>query len=120
MAMVMAWLSAYLFTQVVECPIYLFAQRDSSRRWRAQMAIAFAASGITHPIVWFVIPPLWMNADQFGGYWTMVAIAEVFAVVAEGAFLWALGLRRALLWALLANVASAGLGLLSRSLFGWP
>ncbi len=118
--MVMAWLGAFIFTQVVECPLYVLAQRDSSRRWGAKLVLAFCASAITHPIVWFVIPPLWMSAGQVGGYWTMVAIAEVFAVVAEGAYFWAVGLRRAWLWALVANVASAGLGLLSRSALGWP
>ncbi|MBW2454723.1 MAG: hypothetical protein JRI68_09435 [Deltaproteobacteria bacterium] len=120
MTMVTAWLGAFVFTQVVECPIYVRALRAEKRPLPAKVVLAFAASAITHPIVWFVIPAVWMNAEQFGGYWTMVAIAEAFAVGVEAAYFWALGLRRPWLWALGANVASAGLGFLSRAAFGWP
>ncbi len=118
--MVIAWFGAFLFTQVVECPIYVWALRNDSRHWGAKLVLAFGASASTHPIVWFVIPSLWMSAGQVGGYWTMVAIAELFAVLAEATYFWAVGLRRAWRWALVANVASAGLGFLCRSAFGWP
>jgi len=118
--MVTAWLGAFVFTQVVEGPIYVRAQRGQKRSLGAKVILALVASAITHPIVWFVIPAVWMHARQLGGYWAMVAIAEAFAVGVEAAYFWALGLKRPWLWALGANVASAGLGFLSRAAFGWP
>lgn len=121
-----AWLSAFLFTQAVEIPIYLRAQlapRDGDQRadaqrappWPRALLVAFAASAITHPIVWFVIPRLIP-----GDYLTMVAIAEAFAVLVEALWLRAWGLERPLTWALFANAASLSVGLLSRRMFGWP
>ena len=118
--MVTAWLGAFVFTQAVECPVYLYAQRNDERSPAARLILAFAASAITHPIVWFVIPAVWMDAAQLGGYWAMVAVAEAFAIGAEAGYFWAVGVRRAWAWALGANVASAGLGFLSRAAFGWP
>jgi len=104
-----AWLSAFLFTQVVEIPIYRGLAKVG---WLP----AFGASALTHPIVWFVIPRLWP-----GSYWGMVAVAEAFAVAAEALYLGLLfQAKRPLLWALVANAASAGLGFLSRAAFGWP
>lgn len=117
--MIVAWLSAFLLTQAVEVPIYLRGlSRDRPtpfRRWPAALAVAFAASAITHPIVWFVMPRL-----VPGEYVVMVAIAEGFAIATEGAWLHAFGLRRAWLWAVCANAASVFVGLGLRSLFGWP
>lgn len=105
-----AWLTAFLFTELVEVPIY----------WRAlscSLLAAFGASAITHPIVWFgFFAPCWR-----GGYWIRVVAAEAFAWLAEAAyfrFLWRR--RRALLWSAVANAASLGLGLLSRHLLGVP
>jgi len=107
--MLSSWLSAFLFTQVVEMPIY-------ARLARAGWIAAFGASALTHPIVWFVIPAL-----VPGDYWVMVAVAETFAVVAEALYLhFGFQVRRALLWSLLANASSASLGMMSRYLFGWP
>ena len=104
-----AWLSAFLFTQCVEMPIY-------ARFARSGWAAAFGASALTHPIVWFVIPSL-----VPGDYWVMVAVAETFAVLAEAVYLrFGFQVRRAFAWSLLANIASAGLGFTSRLLFGWP
>ena len=106
--MIRAWLVAFAFTQLVEVPIYTMALRV--RTW-----IAFGASAITHPIVWFVIP-------RFGlSYLTMVVVAELFAWLAEAAyFAFAFRKKRALLWSLIANGASFGLGMLSRALIGAP
>jgi hypothetical protein len=47
-------------------------------------------------------------------------LCEGFAVGAEALYLRALKVRRALLWSLVANFASASVGYLSGSLFGWP
>ncbi len=103
------WLVAFAFTQAFELPIYFWA----SRSWR----VGFFASAITHPVVWFVFPVL-MTVGV--GYWPMVALAEAFAVGVEAWWLWHHGVRRPLLWSLLANATSAGLGLLLRASFGVP
>ncbi len=114
------WLIAFAFTQLVECPVYWSTMDD--QKWSAtkKLIIAFGASAITHPFVWFGFPLLWAVTGEIGGYWGMVVAAETFAVVVEGIYLWRLGVRRALLWALVANGASVTLGLISRWLFGLP
>lgn len=105
-----AWLSAFLFTQLVEVPIY---RRGLDAGWLA----AFGASALTHPIVWFGIFHPAVPAD----YLTKAVIAELFAWLAEAAYFhWWLGRRNALWWALLANAASVALALISRALFGGP
>jgi hypothetical protein len=113
------WLSAFGLTQVVEMPIYVRALREGERptieRLPLALAIAFGASALTHPIVWFVIPEL------IPGDWlTMVIVAELFAITAEAVWLRAFGLPRALAWAGFANAASVLVGIASRQLFAWP
>lgn len=122
----MAWLYAFLFTQAVEIPIYIYGLR-------ARPDEAFCASALTHPIVWFVIPTaferfylavlaphpaLWLTSGP--RYWLMVLLAETFAVLAEAAYFRALKKARPLRWALIANLSSVSLGLAFRALFGWP
>lgn len=104
--MFLIWLRAFLFTQVVEVPIYRFGLRTSY--WRA-----FAASAITHPIVWIV-------HLRWSAPWELrTAAVEVFAVVVEAIwFGFVYGARRGLLWSLIANGVSFGLGLVSYALFG--
>src|SRR5262249_25706390 len=46
------WLVAFAIAQIVECPL-------SVRVFRVRLAVAFAASAITHPFVCFVFPWLW-------------------------------------------------------------
>jgi len=110
------WLSAFFVTQLIEVPIYLACMHRQAlpERWPARFLIAFGASAFTHPIVWFVLPRLELS------YWLYVAVAETWAVGAEAFYLGRFGLRKSLLWAFVANVCSAGLGLTSRELFGWP
>ena len=118
-----AWLGAFAFTQAVEVPIWAYALAAHRRLDRDDtpwpfwlcVAVAFGASAITHPVVWFVFPR-WAP----GGYVAMVLQAEAFAVLVEAGYTGLLGLRRPLAWSLVANAASAGLGLLSRATFGWP
>lgn len=111
------WFLAFLFTQAVEVPVYALAARRfwparATTPWR--VAIAFGASALTHPFVWFVFPRL---VDD---WLTMVIIAEIFAWLAEAGYLRAAGVRKALWVSLAANAASLGLGLASRELFGAP
>ncbi|MBW2526753.1 MAG: hypothetical protein JRI23_21400 [Deltaproteobacteria bacterium] len=114
------WLAAFVFTQVCECPIYVVAQRGSPRRTVVKLALAFGASALTHPVVWFVIPWLWYDVLGARSYWGMAGVAETFAVAAEGLYFRQLGVRRPWLWALGANLTSVTLGLTSRHLFGMP
>lgn len=102
------WLAAFAVTQLVEVPIYLRAQR--------RFGVAFGASAITHPIVWFVVPAFWRG----GGYLGMVLVAEAFAVITEAVWLRRFGVRHAFWWSLLANASSVAIGLSIRALFGWP
>ena len=105
-----AWLQAFLFTQIVEVPIYM-------RTMRCSVWAAFGASAITHPIVWFGF----FHRAVPGSYTTKIVAAELFAWLAEAAyFRFAFKRRRALLWALCANAAILGFGMLSRRLFGVP
>ncbi len=104
------WLLAFLFTQLVEIPIYSVALRCSP-------LVAFGASALTHPVVWFGI----FHPRVPGSYTGKAIVAELFAWLAEAAyFRFAFGMRRAWLWALVANATSVAVGLLSRRLFGAP
>lgn len=117
-----AWLRAFLFTQIVEVPIY---RRGLPTSWGA----AFGASTITHPFVWFFFP--WI-AYAFDVSWYLTATAsELFAWGIEALWFWSLGKKalfgqpaisgkRAIVVSLAANAASLGLGLVSRALFGVP
>lgn len=126
MTLLQAWLAAFLFTEAVEIPLYLLALRPPPRLAAllgagqvpgspgVHLGVAALASLLTHPFVWFAFPLL--DAP----YLAQVASAEAFAVLVEAGWLRAAGLRHALLWSLLANGASLGLGLLSRAAFGVP
>ena len=106
-----AWLSAFALTQIIEVPIYARALRGRRGRW----LIAFAASTLTHPFIFLVLPDLW-----HGGWLSYVLAAEAIAVCVEAAWLWRFGVRRAVLITLIANALSTGIGLTLRHLFGWP
>jgi hypothetical protein len=105
-----AWLAAFIFTEIVEVPIYATALGCS-------FLAAAGASAITHPIVWFgFFTPHWHAA-----YLVKLVAAETFAWLVEAAyFRFIFKKRNALLWSLLANASSLGLGLISRHLFGSP
>jgi hypothetical protein len=100
------WLLAFAFTQAIEIPLY--------RRAGASLPVAFGASALTHPLVWFAFPRLPLP------WGWMVFWAELFAVLAEALWLRAFRVPRPLPWSLAANLASLSLGLLSRRLFGLP
>jgi hypothetical protein len=100
------WLRAFLFTQLVEVPIYRYGLRTSLLR-------AFGASAITHPIVW------WVHAHWAAPWAVRTTAVELFAVLVEAIwFAVTYGMRRGLFWSTIANAASLGLGLLSYRWFG--
>lgn len=111
------WLSAFLFTQLIEAPLYYGALTrcgappSRARRW----ALALVASALTHPWVYFAFPR-WWPGDALSG----LVAAEAFAVIGEALWLSWVGLPRSVSWAALANALSAGLGLASRAAWGWP
>ncbi|MRG90859.1 hypothetical protein [Polyangium spumosum] len=119
---------AFVLTQVIEVPIY---QRALGVRPR----VAFGASAITHPIVWFVLPAVWrwmyvaaIQMDrrfvlgELGYYLGYGVLAEGFAVAVEAAYFWRAGItaKRAFGWALVANAVSSLLGQALRAGTGWP
>jgi hypothetical protein len=121
----MHWLFAFLLTQAIEIPIYLRPLRALSCRssvW-SRIALAFAASALTHPVVWFVLPAVWESwaPGAVSSSWTLYAVfLESFAVAGEALYLRLLGVPHPLRWSLLANGASFTAGLLSWCLFRWP
>ena len=60
-----AWLSAFAFTQALEVPIYVVGLgRDRAGGppgWPARVGLAFLASAVTHPCVWYVIPRIFYS-----------------------------------------------------------
>ena len=128
-ALIARWLVAFAITQIVECPIYV-------RVFRVRLAVAFAASAITHPFVCFVFPWLWREAyialmrarpgfslSDAAYFLVFGAIAEPFAVAVEALWLHRaarLAPRRALLASIVANTASGLVGLVSSYATGWP
>ena len=113
--LLLPWLSAFLFGQALEMPVYALPLRRLGLRGGRLWLHAFAPTGLTHPIVWFVFPQLLPMS-----YLVMCIAAETFAVVSEAIYLRVVGVRRPLGWSLLANGLSCGGALASRALFGWP
>lgn len=108
-----AWLVAFALTQLVEVPLARGLAPVSW--WRAA-----SLSAVTHPAVWYVIPPLCYGAGL--GYGPMLVIAELFAWLVEAAMLMGYGVRawRALAVSLAANGASVLAGMAARAWLGMP
>ena len=110
------WLKAFLLTQLLEMPIYIYALRKRPT-WQRPL-IAFGASAVTHPLVWKLTGTLAFVYEV--DFWLVVAIVELLAVLMEWGYLRDFGLRHALLWSLGANAFSFGLGLLIHEYVGFP
>jgi len=103
-----AWATAFLLTQLVEIPLYVWLLRASAPR-------AFGASALTHPLIWL------LSRYVPGSYWLRFALLELFAWHAEALYLAGPSRYGRALWvALLANAASATLGQLSHVLTRLP
>ena len=99
----MTWLEAFALTQVLEVPVFLLGMRAAPLSGPMRVAVALGASALTHPIVWFVLPPL--LAPRLG-WWGYFAVAESFAVLAEWRYLDAFDVDRPLRLSLAANGTS--------------
>ena len=100
------WFIAFLLTQGIEVPLYLWWARSMPGAGRAIYAVG--ASTITHPVIWFCLP--WETAP----YVPLLLAAECLALVVEGLWgrLWKV--PRAWCASLFANAASLGIGSLIR------
>ncbi|NVB40131.1 hypothetical protein G6O69_19955 [Pseudenhygromyxa sp. WMMC2535] len=94
-----AWILAFTATSVIEVPIHARALAALDGRAR-RVAVAFAASALTHPFVYLVFPRL------LGSGLVYLLVAEAFAVLVEAWWLRRFGVRDALLWSLVANASS--------------
>ncbi len=120
------WLAAFTLTQAIEMPIYL------AKPLRRRVAVAFGASALTHPIVWWVLPVLWLRVGLPS--WTrgdllalqpaavvawaaFILYVEGFAVIVEGLYFKLLGVRHPFRWSFIANLASYSVGALLSLLF---
>lgn len=129
-AWVWAWFAAFVTTQLVETPLYTLAltgRGERARSWLrpiwARVGVAFMASCLTHPVVWFVIP---LFIDYRTDYLLYFGVAEGFAVIGETAWLYLFlrptraeeadenrdvrALETAFAWSLLTNGASVLVG----------
>lgn len=108
-----SWALALALTQLVEMPIYRGVARV--RWWQA-----CSLSLVTHPVVWYVFPPLGELAGL--SFTHMLWLAEAFAYLVEAALLRAYGVRwwRALAASIVANTASIIVGQLVRARWGIP
>jgi hypothetical protein len=100
------WPEAFLITQLIEVPLWLWAMRvdGGPTTPRLRVEAAFAASLLTHPLVWYAFPALRPLPS--------VAFSELFAWGLEAWWMHRMGVRRALLWAFVVNAMSFGFGLL--------
>lgn len=94
------WLTAFVLTQLIEVPILAAWLRG--RPWPQRLGLAFGASAITHPILWFVLRPI-LASGNFVAY---VVIGEAFATLFEAWYLKRLGVADPLLASVSSNAAS--------------
>ena len=104
----MTWLQAFLVTQALEVPIYWLGTRSSPLSWSLRLGVALGASALTHPVVWFVLPPL---LEPRLGWWGFFVVAEAFAILAEWWYLLSFAVDRPLRLSATANGVSLTFGL---------
>ena len=104
MQLVREWAVRFVLTQAVELPVYWFAL--ARRPVGQRLAIGFAASTLTHPLLVFVLHPLLRPL----GPWPSLLVGEALVVLLEGAFLRCFTKDRPFAWALFANALSVAVG----------
>jgi hypothetical protein len=109
---VTAWLKIFTLTYVIETPIYGAALREQLA-WRWSLLLSLILNLATHPIVWFLLPRIFVNQINYALF------AEAFAVTVEALIIAAAARlrewpRREWLWcfglAFVANAVSATVG----------
>lgn len=105
----MTWPAAFALTLAIELPIVWRGTRDQRLPPARRLAAGIGASALTHPALWFVLSPLLSPAL---GYWGFLALGEALVVAVEALWFWGWSLSRPLRLSLLANAASAAVGLL--------
>jgi len=118
--LLMRWLRAFLFTLVVEVPIFVVLVRGAVPAWRAAIAGA-AGTFLTHPLLIFVWRPF---CQRHGfSYEEYIISGELTVGVIESLTFYALArpirLTRAIACSFIANAASYGGGNLMRWLGWW-
>jgi hypothetical protein len=97
------WLHAFLLTQAIEAPLYLWAGRRV--HWLPRCLAAVMTTAVTHPVLWFCFP--WNESS----YWHSVIVGECAVVIKEAAVLHIAGFSRPLLTSLAVNALSVAIGL---------
>jgi hypothetical protein len=59
------WLTAFVWTNALELPVYVLALRRRFDCWWMPCVLAFVLNVVTHPALWYVFPrisPFWLYA----------------------------------------------------------
>src|SRR5215475_10008528 len=111
------WLSAFLWTLVLELPVYALCLRERFGGWRTPIVLALGMNAVSHPLLWFVFP-------KWQPFWLWLLVAESCVTLFEGMIL-AIALAcvrsarpvgTALAVAVAANALSTGFGLAANAL----
>jgi hypothetical protein len=123
---VLDWFKSFLFTLVIEVPVFILLSRGYASVGRRALAGA-AGTCLTHPLLWFVwtvvIKAIVHNYFP-GVYWYgpyLVSGELIVAVVESFTFFAIVGnipLSRAIAASFIANAASFGVGQVTRVI--WP
>jgi hypothetical protein len=112
-----AWFRAFLLTLLVEIPVATWLLRHREPDLRRAAALVVFANLVSHPIVWFALSQVFLVGST-----EYVLAAESWAIAVETLFyavaVQGLGLRRAAIVSLVANLASFVVGRLVIQV--WP
>ncbi len=78
------WLTAFLWTNVFELPVYLLLLRKYFPAWWIPCLVALLANSCTHPALWYLFPRFDPAVPFLQPYVAWVAVAEGCVVLAEG------------------------------------
>jgi hypothetical protein len=131
------WVKSYAFTFAVEMPFFVWLSRQYVPKWRGALA-GMAGTAFTHPLLWFVWPPLVIKAwrallaaarlasvspflaSHVEPYSVYVATGEVLVCIIESLTFFALArpipFWQAVAASFIANAASYGFGQLVRAI----
>ena len=76
------WAEAFVWTLALETPIYLLWLRTRMVQWWAPLVVSLAASSLTHPLLWYVVPAWEPYHEYLYVAETGVAIVEAGVVYA--------------------------------------